>query len=130
MARHFFVSWFHVKQPKHIVSKSRYKYKLKGVGPIDYHLGGNFRGDIDDMLHYRLHKYIDKLIVSFVPIFGHQLVECTSALIKGDHLEHDNSPKLEKEDIKQYQSMIGTLQWMVTLHRFDIMAAMIAIWAE
>jgi hypothetical protein len=37
-----------------------------------------------------------------------------------DHPELDITEELNEEGIKQYQSLIGALQWLVTLGRFDI----------
>ena len=43
-------------------------------------------------------------------------------LVKNDHTELDDSELLKGESIKHYVSMIGQLQWLVTLGRFDIHA--------
>jgi hypothetical protein len=48
-------------------------------------------------------------------------------LEKGDHPEIDTSAFLEEEDIKKYQSLIGALQWTVTLGRFDITTAVMTM---
>ena len=39
---------------------------------------------------------------------------------EGDHPELDLTPELDSNGIKLYQSLIGALQWAVTLGRFDI----------
>ena len=39
----------------------------------------------------------------------------TSPLEKGDHPELDMSDELDADGIKNYQSLIGTLQWSVSL---------------
>ena len=39
---------------------------------------------------------------------------------KNDHPEIDESEILGPEDQKKYQSMIGALQWVISLGRFDI----------
>jgi hypothetical protein len=41
-------------------------------------------------------------------------------MAKKDHPEIDNSELLVNLGIKQYQSLIGPLQWLVLLGRFDI----------
>ena len=41
-------------------------------------------------------------------------------MVKGDHPELDDYPELNEYGIKLYQSLIGALQWAVTLGRFDI----------
>jgi hypothetical protein len=39
---------------------------------------------------------------------------------KDDHPELDQSPFLKEGDIKVYMSLVGALQWAITLGRFDI----------
>jgi hypothetical protein len=40
---------------------------------------------------------------------------------EGDHSELDLTPELDQDGIRLYQSLIGALQWAVTLGRFDIL---------
>ena len=117
------------KDPKAIVDilQNKYNYKLKGVGSIDYHLGGNFSRDADGTLSYGPKKYIDKILANYVKQFGTYPVERVSPLEHGDHPEEDNSPELDPDNIKLYQSMIGALQWTVSLGRFDILAAIMTM---
>ena len=56
-------------------------------------------------------------------MYGTKPREYTSPLEKGDHPEIDNSEELNEEGIKKYQTMIGCLQWAVSLGRFDIQTA-------
>jgi hypothetical protein len=51
----------------------------------------------------------------------------TSPLEKNDHPELDASEILDIDGIKQYQSLIGTLQWTVTLGRFDVATAVMSM---
>ena len=51
-----------------------------------------------------------------------------SPLEKGDHLELDDSELLDKSGIEQYQSLLGSLQWAISLGRFDIATAVITIY--
>ena len=46
---------------------------------------------------------------------------------KDDNPELDNSSLLEEPDIKIYQSLIGSLQWAITLGCFDILVAVIGM---
>jgi hypothetical protein len=50
-----------------------------------------------------------------------------SPLEKGDHPELDLSPFLDEEGIQQYQSMIGSIQWAVSLGRFDVTTAVMTM---
>ena len=43
-------------------------------------------------------------------------------LEKNDHPELDDTELLNEESIQQYLTIIGQLQWLVTLGRFDIHA--------
>ena len=53
--------------------------------------------------------------------FGSLPSKKTSCLLdKDDHPELDDTSLLEEPDIKIYQSLIGSLQWAITLGRFDI----------
>ena len=49
-----------------------------------------------------------------------------SPLEKGDHPELGDTPLLDDEGMGKYQSLIGTLQWTITLGRFDIATAVMA----
>lgn len=117
------------KEPKLIVDvlQTKYNYKLKGVGPIDYHLSGNFARDEDGTLSYGPKKYIDKILANYTKLHGSYPVECVSPLEHGDHPELDDSPELDQDGIKLYQSMIGALQWTISLGRFDVLAAIMTM---
>ena len=51
----------------------------------------------------------------------------TSPLEKGDHPELDMSYELDADGIKNYQLLIGTLQWPVSLGRIDITTAIMTM---
>jgi len=60
-------------------------------------------------------------------LFKHPPRHYKSPLERGDHPELDTSPELNIEGIKQYQSLIGCLQWAISLGRFDIMVAVMTM---
>ena len=114
------------RNPKEIVQtlQERHGFKLKGVGPLTYHLGCDyFRDKSDGTLCYGPKKYIAKMVDQYKMMFGTQPREYTSPLEKGDHPEVDTSDELDEEGIKKYQTMIGCLQWAISLGRFDIQTA-------
>ena len=41
-------------------------------------------------------------------------------MAENDHPELNTTDELGPEDIKRYQSLIGAVQWLITLGRFDI----------
>jgi Reverse transcriptase (RNA-dependent DNA polymerase) len=113
------------KDPEEIVKALRevHKFKLKGVGSLTYHLGCDYFRDKDGTLCYGPRKYISKMMNDFEMMFGCKPREYTSPLEKGDHPETDTTAELDVNGIKKYQTMIGCLQWAVSLGRFDIHTA-------
>jgi hypothetical protein len=53
--------------------------------------------------------------------------EFASPLEKGDHPELDTSEICTTEQIAQYLSMIGSLQWIITIARFNIHTAVMTM---
>ena len=95
-------------------------YKLKGVGEITYHLGGDFFRDPDGTLVWGSQTYVKRILEQSQAIFGCLPKEYTSPIEKGDHPELDLSEALPVEGIRQYQSLIGAFQWAISLGRYDI----------
>jgi len=73
-------------------------------------------------------KYIEKLLGTYECIFiSKPKQNVTSSLEKGNHPELDMSKELDAEGIKNYQLLIGTLQWSVSLGRIDITTAVMTM---
>jgi hypothetical protein len=106
------------KNPKEILKTldEQHKIKLKGAGPSTSHFGCDyFRDhDHDGTLCFGPRKYMTKMIDQFKNMYGYKPKEYTSPLEKGDHPEVDTSEELDEKGIKQYQMMIGCLQWAVS----------------
>jgi hypothetical protein len=61
------------------------------------------------------------MISTYVTIFGSKpCMKYNSPLEKGDHPEIDESEFLDATGTQQYQSLVGALQWAVSIGRFDI----------
>ena len=60
-------------------------------------------------------------------LFGTEPKQYSSPLDKGDHPEIDDSPELNSEDHKKYLTMLGQLQWLISLGRFDVTAAVMTL---
>ena len=99
---------------------NKYKFKLKGVGPPEYHLGGDFGRDPDGTLFWGTKTYITKLLSNYERVFNGPPAKASAPLDPHDHPELDTSPLLGEADIKIYQSFVGALQWAITLGRFDL----------
>jgi hypothetical protein len=96
-------------------------YKLKGTGPVTYHLGCDFFRDEDGTLCVGPKAYIERMCLQFESMFGVKpRASYTSPLLPNDHPELDDSELLEDEGTQHYQSLIGALQWIITLGRFDV----------
>jgi hypothetical protein len=102
---------------------NKYHFKLKGVGTPTYHLGGDFFRDSDGTLAWGATSYVKKMVMNYEVMFGQKPTESSSPISEKDHPELDLSPELDENGIKQYQSLIGALQWLITLGRFDILVA-------
>ena len=113
------------KDPTSIIDQLQdiQNYKLKGTGPINHHLGCDYFTDENGNLSYAPKTYIKKLITDFITMFGHKPKFYSSPLESNDHPEFDTSEQLDPNDTKKYQSMIGSLQWAVSLGRLDINTA-------
>jgi hypothetical protein len=105
-----------------------YNFKLKGTGPIKFHLGMDFTRDEDGTLCIAPTKYIEKMIGTYKQFFGEAPKQTySSPLEKGDHPELDDSEFLEPKDVVTYQSLIGAYQWAVSIGRIDITVAVMTL---
>ena len=98
----------------------KYKYILKGVGVPEYHLGGNFGRDPDGTLFWGAKSYVEKMLANFERMFGGPPKKYGTPLDEGDSPELDQSDLLDDEHTHIFQSLIGALQWCITLGRFDL----------
>ena len=117
-------------EPQSIVDQlvNVHNFKLKGSGTIMYHLGMDFFRDDDNTLCIAPHKYITKMMMAFEQMFGSKpKTNVQSPLEKGDHPELDNSEELDDDDTSKYQSLIGTLQWAISIGRIDITTAVMTM---
>ena len=105
------------------IFKSKYHLKVKGVGKLTYHLGADYFEDPDGTFVSQPKKYIDKLADTYKKLFNEDPPNgYKTPLDKNDHPELDTSEILEGDMAAKYLTMVGQLQWLVTLGRFDIHA--------
>ena len=105
-----------------------HKFKLKGTGPVEFHLGCDFWRDSHGTLCVGPKKYIERLAMQYEDLFGESpKTKYRSPVDKDDHPELDTSPLLDEDGVSKYQSLIGALQWTVTLGRFDIAVAVMTM---
>ena len=95
---------------------STHGFNLKGTSPIEYHLGMASRRDEHGMLCISSRRYIDKMVDTYQQLFGCKpSTKALSLLEKGDHPEIDDSEFLNEEDTQKYQSMVGAMQWAISI---------------
>ena len=103
--------------------KRKHNLKIKGDGPLKYHLGCDYHLDPDGTLVALPKTYISKILDFFHWMFpGESLLQVKSRLDKNDHPELEISELASDDLITKFMCMIGQLQWAVTLGRYDILA--------
>ena len=118
------------QDPKEIINilKSKYNLKVKGDGPLTYHLGADYFQDPDGTMVCQPKKYIEKLKETYIRLFDTEPSKgLKTPLEKNDHPELDTSEILEGHEVNHYLTMVGQLQWLITLRRFDIQAQVITM---
>ena len=119
------------KKPQDIIDaleKKPNNFKLKGTGPVTFHLGCDFFRDPDGTLCFGPKKYIGRMVDQYKVLFGQAPSQRVhSPLEKNDHPELDDTELLDDDGIAKYQSLIGALQWVITLGRFDIATAVMTM---
>jgi hypothetical protein len=108
------------REPQSIITalETTHKFKLKGSGPTEFHLGCDFVRDEHGRLGYAPSS-TSKDGSKLRTYLWTETQECFQSAREGDHPELDCSELLNHEDTKIYQSLIGALQWVVQLGRID-----------
>jgi hypothetical protein len=107
--------------------QKKYNFKLKGTGPIDFHLGQSFSRNDDGEMEISAKRYVDKMIDTYVQLYGEKPRKASSPLEQNDHPEMDDSPFLRQDEMQQFQSLIGAIQWAVSIGRLDIVTAVMSL---
>ena len=95
---------------------------------MSYHLGADYFEHPNGTFVSQPRKYIDKLAETYKRLFndeppkGHK-----TPLDKKYHPELDTSEILDGDMAAKYLAMVGQLQWLVTLGRFDLHAHVAAM---
>jgi hypothetical protein len=106
----------------------KYNFKMKGTGPITFHLGMDIYREDSGTLCIAPRKYIKCIVANYERIFGESPKHVvTSPLEKGDHPELDTSDLLDDEGVRKYQSLIGGLQWCISIGQFDVATAVMTM---
>jgi hypothetical protein len=100
---------------------NKYNFKLKGTGEIEYHLGMSFRRNDRNELCISPQWYIKKMVDNYKRLFGKSPSHHSqSPLESNNHPEIDSSKFLGEDDVQKYQSLIGAMQWAISIGHFHI----------
>ena len=119
-----------LKDPEHFWKQFRsppYNFKLKGGGEPTYHLGADFYRDNDGVLALGTQTYVRRMTADYVRLFGKEPKTYMSALAKNDHPELDASLPCDPDETRKFQSLIGALQWTISLCRLDVACAVMTL---
>ena len=120
-----------IKDPQSLINQLKaapYNFKLKGSGPLNFHLGCGFARDDNGTLYMDPGKYIDRMMEAYKQHFGVKPdMKHRSLLQKGAHPELDTMPFLDEEGKEIYQSLIGCSQLNISIGRFNIQSAMMSM---
>ena len=122
------------KDPQAVIEALKKVYVLKGVGVPEYYLGANILETpvewkdepIDWIITAK--TYTKNVISKFEELMGegkstYTFAEYKTPMDKDYHPELDDSPLLNAEFHSRYRSMVGSLNWTITIGRFDIQYA-------
>ena len=101
--------------------KKKYNLKLKGVGPLEYHLGCTYKKDPDGTLAADPRRYVNKILESYERMFKEKTKNSPGHHLKEEiimNLIHLNFVMTTQPN--SFQTLIGQLQWLISLGRFDI----------
>ena len=101
---------------------------LKDTGEIKMCLGCTCFRDQEGALCSSARAHIKRMMEAHERMFGSKPIKrATSPLASGDHPELDDAELLGPEDTAKCQSLIGALQWAVSLGRADIATAVMTM---
>jgi hypothetical protein len=108
------------KDPKGITDMltNTYQFKLKEMGPIDYYLclGMSFTRKECGQLCIYSQRYIEKMVDANKQMFKENPPSNTkSPLESNDNPETDMMEFHGKDGIQMYQSLIGLMQWAISI---------------
>ena len=95
------------------------QYHVKGKGPPDYYLGNDYKS-YKGRHAVGCKKYIKEAIRRVEQQHGAAIKRQSTPLPTGDHPELDTSELLDDGGHQTYQMLIGMLNWIVGIGRFDI----------
>ena len=115
-----------LKDPMSVIKTLEKDYILKGVGIPEYYLGGNMESMDDHWkreginLGFLAQTYIKNMVPKYEKLFDRELKTYKTPMAEDYHPEVDDSPFVSMDDAAIYRSITGSINWLVTLGRFDL----------
>ena len=100
--------------------KKKYNLKLKGVGPLEYHLGCTYKKDPDETLAADPRRYVNKILESYESMLKEKPRKSRPPLEEGDHPELHTPGLCDEHQTNQLQTLVGQLQWLISPGHVDI----------
>ena len=107
------------KHPEIIMKLIKEVYDIKGEGPPEYYLGNDYKV-YNGRYAVGCKKYIKESIRRIEVLSKITIKRQSTPLLTGDHPELDTSEFLDDDGHRHYQMLIGMLNWIVGIGRFDI----------
>jgi len=107
------------KQPEAIMELIKKEYGVKGEGPPLYYLGNDCKMH-NGRSAIGCKKCITEAMRRIEAITKNPIKRQSTPLPTGDHPELDTSEFLDNDGHRYYQMLIGILNWIVGIGRFDI----------
>ena len=116
------------KDPQSWIERLTAVFLIKSHGPRDYYLGCNYKyHDTEKMWTYGCQTYCNEAIERVERIFGSIAKESTPLPVDNCHPETDTSPLLDLAGHRQFQMLLGMIQWLVTIGKPDLCAAVTSL---
>ena len=100
--------------------KKKYNLKIKGVGPLEYHLGCTYKKDPDGTLAADPRRYVNKILESYERMFKEKPRKSRPPLEGGDHPELHTPELCDEHQTNRFQTLVRQLQWLISPGHFDI----------
>jgi hypothetical protein len=116
------------KDPANIGKELNTIFSVKEITAPNKYLGANVRF-VEGRFQFSSEDYLKEILSQLrgegnVPLFSDQrpngIKKHKTPMAPNDHPENDDTDLLNEKEHRAYQRLVGILQWMVSLGRFDI----------
>jgi hypothetical protein len=107
------------KKPEAVMEALEEVYVIKEKGPPDYYLGNDYKKDSRGRWVIGCKIYLKEALTRVETMFG-ILTKKSVPLPSGDHPEMVTSAVLNDDEHRKFQMLIGMLNWIVSIGRFDV----------